>query len=292
MTPAELGIYGFVQGATEFLPVSSSAHLYALEALFAWPEAGRALAVASHTGTLAAVLLACRRQVVRLAGGALMLARGEGARAEAREALRILIGSLPLFAAGAVLAVHVPAAVLAQLPVMAAATGAGALLLLAADRGWIRLRPARPDGVAVYAFLGLMQALALVPGASRAGCVMTAARLAGWDRTAAANAALVLGLPAIAGATAVEAWGLAQSRDPGLAAAAAAVSATAFGAALAAIWLLLRWLRRRSFLPFVLYRLVLAGLLASLALAAPRTDPDVRAPPETAGAVDFRTGSA
>ena len=269
MTTLELLLYGFVQGATEFLPVSSSAHLYALEEVFAWPEAGRVLVVASHTGTLVAVVVACRRQVARLAGGLVMLGIGRGGRADAREALRILAATVPLFAVGAVVAVHVPAAALAQLPVMAAATAGGALLLLAADRGWVRVPTGRADGFAAYGLIGAMQALALIPGASRAGCVMTAARIAGWDRTAAANVAFVLGVPAIAGATAVEAWGLARHGDAGLVAAAAAVLGVACVAALAAIWLLMRWLRRRSFLPFVVYRLGLAGLLAWLALHAP-----------------------
>ncbi len=268
MTTLELWFYGFVQGATEFLPVSSSAHLYALEQLFGWPDAGRALAVASHTGTLVAVIVACRSQVARLASGLLMLALGRSDQAEAREALRILAASVPLFVAGVVVAIQVPTATLAQLPVMAAATAGGGLLLLAADRGWLRFRSGRMDGFAAYWFIGLMQALALVPGASRAGCVMTAARIAGWNRTASANVAFVLGLPAIAGATAVEAWSLAQTGDVGLVTAAATVLVVAFVAALAAIWLLMRWLRQRSFLPFVIYRFVLAGLLAWMALHA------------------------
>ncbi len=286
MSPLELWIYGLVQGATEFLPVSSSAHLFALESLLGWPESGRALAVASHAGTLAAVLLACRRQAGRILVGAWLLGRGRIDRTEVRETLLIGAASLPLFAAGAVVAAHVPAAALAQFSVMAAATGGGALLLLAADQGWIRLRPGRADRISVYAFIGAMQALALIPGASRAGCVITAARLAGWDRTASANLALVLGLPAVAGAVAVEAWRLVRADDPALTAAAAAVLVTAAGAALAAIWLLLRWLRRRSFLPFVIYRFVLAGLFASLALAAPETKP-AAAVPGAAVAVDF-----
>ncbi len=269
MTTFELLIYGFVQGATEFLPVSSSAHLYALEEIFAWPEAGRVLVVASHTGTLVAVVVACRSQVARLASGLAMLGLGRGDRAEAREALRILAATVPLFAAGAVVALQIPSATLAQLPVMAAATAGGGLLLLAADRGWLRVPAGPANGVAAYWFIGVMQVLALIPGASRAGCVMTAARMAGWDRTASANVAFVLGLPAIAGATAVEAWDLAQHGDAGLITAAATVLVVAFVAALAAIWLLMRWLQQRSFLPFVVYRFVLAGLLAWLALGAP-----------------------
>ena len=224
--------------------------------------------MASHTGTLVAVIVACRSQVVGLASGILMLARGRSDRAEAREALRILAASVPLFIAGVVVAIQVPTAMLAQLPVMAAATAGGGVLLLAADRGWLRVRAARTDGFAAYWFIGLMQVLALIPGASRAGCVMTAARIVGWDRTASANVAFVLGLPAIAGATAVEAWSLAQTGDAGLVTAAATVLVVAFVSALAAIWLLMRWLRQRSFLPFVIYRFVLAGLLAWMALHA------------------------
>ncbi len=268
MTPLELALYGLVQGATEFLPVSSSAHLYALEHLFAWPEAGRTLAVASHAGSLVALLVAFRSEVIGLGHGALLLARGQTSGPEAQEVIRIAIASLPIFAVGVVVAVLVAEAWLSLLPIMAASTAAGAVLLWAADQGWIRLAWARAGGSAAYWFIGAMQVLALIPGASRAGCVITAARIAGFDRTAAARFAFLLGLPAVGGATAVEAWRLLQAPDPVLGAAAAAVMAVAGLSALGAIHLLLRWIRYRSFTPFVLYRLALAGLLGWLAVLA------------------------
>ena len=264
MTSLELVLYGLVQGATEFLPVSSSAHLYAMERLFAWPDAGRALAVAGHAGTLLAVMAVYRREVVRLAKGALLLGQGRRDREESLEAARILVASVPIFVTGLAVAHYVPSAYLAQLPVIAAATAIGALVLLIADYGWIRLPRIRAGGLAAYWFIGAVQVLALIPGASRAGCVVTAARLAGFSRTASVEVAFLLGLPAIGGAAAVETWRLIGTGDPVLVAAAAMVMVVAFVAALGAIFLLVRWVRYRTFLPFVIYRFALAAVLGWL----------------------------
>lgn len=266
MTSLELVLYGLVQGVTEFLPVSSSAHLYAMERLFAWPDAGRALAVASHAGTLLAIGAVYRREVVRLVHGALLLGQGNRDQEESREAARILVASVPIFVTGMAVAFYVPSAYLAQLPVMAAATGIGAIVLLIADYGWIRLPRIRADGLAAYWFIGAVQVLALIPGASRAGCVVTAARLAGFSRAASVEAAFLLGLPAIGGAAAVETWRLVGTGDQVLVAAAAVVMAVAFVAALGGIFLLVRWVQYRTFLPFVIYRLALAAVLGWLSL--------------------------
>ncbi len=265
MFDLELVVYGLVQGGTEFLPVSSSAHLFALERLFDWPDTGRTLAVSAHVGTFAAVVLHYRRDVAQLFRGAVgFFDPVERKGSVSREAAGILLATIPLFFAGALVALHVPAGVLARFEVLATAMAGGAILLLCADRGWLKIE-SLPSGLPRYLFVGLMQTLALIPGMSRAGAAMTGSLIVGFNRADATRLALLLGMPAILGAGIVEGLELWDDGDPVLTWAVGIVTLVSFLAALASITLLVRWVRNRSFLPFVVYRLALAGGLVVLA---------------------------
>lgn len=259
MTPLELAVYGAAQGVTEFLPVSSSAHQFALERLFGWPEAGRTLAVAGHLGTLLAVVLHGRHDLIRLAGAAF-----RPRDPAARELAGIAVACLPLFAAGLAAALLVPARILSLPEVMAAAGAGGAVLLFLADTGRLRIRMRAPEGPAAWFVVGLVQSLALVPGMSRAGSAITGGRLLGWDRTKSTRAALLLGVPAILGAGAVEGALLWSGGDAVRAAAAGFVALVSWASAQVAIAGLVRWVRHGSFLPFIMYRLAFAGALLLL----------------------------
>ncbi len=263
MDPMQILVLAATQGATEFLPVSSSGHLALLPAVFGWPDQGLPLDVAVHFGTLGAVCAYLRRDLRRvLRALAFPGARDAAAR---RLALHLAVATCPVAVAG--LAVFVAAGdALRDAEVIAWATIGFGLLLYAADRAGAAAR--RLDGMTVWdaVGIGVCQVFALIPGASRAGVTITAARLLGFDRREAARFSMLLSIPTVLAAAALAATGLARAdaaawRDAALAA------ALAFAAALVAIALLMKWLRRSGFAPFVVWRLVLgAALLAWLHL--------------------------
>lgn len=265
-----LAVLALVQGVTEFLPISSSAHLVLTRA--AWtglgleapppdPVGELALDVALHVGTLAAVALYFRRDLAQLivGGVALLGGRRDG---PARLAWLVLVATVPAFFAGALLKDFISGN-LRGLEVIAWTTLIFGLALGWADR---RATDLRLDALSWKGalFVGAAQAAALVPGVSRSGVAMTAGRWLGLDRQEAARFALLLALPTIAGAGALAGLDLYQA-DAALGADAAIGAVLAFFAAYAAIWLMMRWLRNASFLPFVIYRVALGLVLLWLA---------------------------
>jgi undecaprenyl-diphosphatase len=267
-------VLALVQGITEFLPISSSGHLVltwqVLDAQ-GWATPGQSdgdrliLDVAVHLGTLLAVVCYFRRDVGEMAAGLAGLATGrrnEGTRL----AGLVLIATVPILLAGVALKDRITEHLRGE-AVIAWATIGFALLLYLADRtGALARRLSRMrfgDAVVV----GTMQILALVPGTSRAGITMTAARFLGYDRQEAARFSLLLAIPAILGAGALTGLDLYQSGNLRLGLDALIAASLAFLAALAAIWLMMRWLARASFTPFVVYRLFLGGVLLWLIYA-------------------------
>ncbi|MCG8354674.1 MAG: undecaprenyl-diphosphate phosphatase [Kiloniellales bacterium] len=265
-----LVILAAVQGVTEFLPISSSGHLELTWRVMGDPNLSEnpglapdserlILFVAVHLGTLFAVALYFWRDVAALIGGGLRLLIGRGGPA-ARLAGCIVVGSLPLAAAGFLLK-DVLLESLYNLQVIAWATIGFAVLLYLGDRLGMTVRKVDHLTLGGAFVLGLAQALALIPGTSRSGITMTAARFFGFERAEAARISLLLAIPAILGASLLgglelyETGNLRLGRDAGLAA------ALAFGTALIAIALMMAWLRRASFTPFVIYRLGLGAVL-------------------------------
>ncbi len=252
---------GIVQGLTEFLPISSSAHLILVRELFGW-DAGTAevmFDVACHLGTLLAVLVYFRRDILELAAaapGALACRGGDAAR----EGRLILLATVPVVPLGLLLSGHIDR--LRSPAVVAAALAAGAIAMLWADRGRAGPRRASSLSVVEALVLGCGQAAALVPGVSRSGAVITAALLLGMSRPEAARFAFLLGIPAIAGG------GMQAARmlgGEGLAAHGPVLLAglvTSGVVGYLAVAGLLRYLARRSLAVFAWYRLGVAAVLA------------------------------
>lgn len=262
MTLLHLAIVALVQGITEFLPVSSSGHLVLIPLLTGWPDQGLAIDVAAHAGSLAAVLAWFRRDVAGLAGAGLAVLRGR-AHPDRRLLWMLATASLPAVAAGALLNAAAES-LFRGLEVIAWTMTLGAVLLYAADRLGARVRRLDSLGLRDALLIGAAQAFALVPGASRAGMTVTAARALGFARTDAARFSMLLSIPVILGACALQAFDLTDAggapwRDVVLAAALSGL------AAFAAIGALMRWLARASFAPLVAYRLALGLLLLALA---------------------------
>lgn len=266
MDVLQLVLLALIQGVTEFLPISSSAHLILPAQLLGWADQGLAFDVAVHVGTLAAVLVYFRALLLRLAGGALAALRARRGTEELRLIGLLMLGTGPIVLAGPLLADAVEHH-LRSTAVIAATTIAFGLLLLHADRkpragdlGALRWRGALAIGVA--------QALALVPGTSRSGITMTAGLYLGLSRAEAARFSFLLSIPAIAGAGVFETRDLLQSGTPVPWGQLALGSGLAFGAALTVITLFLAVIERSGMLPFVLYRLALGLLLIALLVAA------------------------
>jgi undecaprenyl-diphosphatase len=278
-----LAILALIQGITEFLPISSSGHLIGARAILDQTEMmdghlslGQELAfdVAVHLGTLVAVLIYFRRDIAMVCLGLIDLPAGRKTE-RGGLALNLIVASLPIILAGylgknlieTMLRDHDIAII-----VVAVATGFFGIVLYLADRIGSRLRTSGRgrENISVGAalFIGLAQSLALVPGTSRSGITITAARLLGLDRTLATRFSMLLSVPAILGAGVLLGRDVVRAGDFAFGADALWAMALAFAAALIAIRFLMLWVARASFTPFVLYRIVLAGVLLTAALAA------------------------
>lgn len=254
-------VLALVQGITEFLPISSSAHLILTPVLLGVPDQGQQFDIAVHVGTLVAVCLYFWRDVLQLPVGTLHLLGKRRQSPQAKLALHVLLGSIPVIIAGLVMHEIMPDGLRSELVIALTTIGFG-LLLGVAD--WIGAKRKSLGGMDRLdaLLIGASQILALIPGTSRSGITMTTARLAGYTREEAARFSLLLSIPAIAGAgtlgliDAIQNGSLRLGLDLGLAALLSCL------AALAAIAVMMRWLSKASFMPFVIYRLVLGiGLL-------------------------------
>lgn len=274
MSILEAIVLGIVQGLTEFLPVSSTAHLRLVPAVLGWNDPGAAYSAVIQTGTLAAVCLALRHDILEILRGTFAAVRAGRplSTPESRLAWLIVVGTIPIVAAGFAFKDLIRGEARRLEVVLAALVTATAAMALAE---FVVLRRARRgfgggrDGLEQVTVTdglvtGLAQALALVPGTSRSGVTISAGMLAGLDRRTAARFSFLLSLPAVAAAAMLEAW---QQRDEILgsgpqAVALAVGTITAGVVGYAAVRWLLRMLTGHTLWPFIVYRLCLAGLLA------------------------------
>jgi len=252
-------VLGIVQGLTEFLPVSSSAHLILIPWLLKWREdPGLAFDVVLHLGTLLALIVFYWREWLEMA---MSLVNGD--RVRHRLLFLLIVASVP----GAIIGVLLEkqAETIFRSPVLIAVTLATlGLILWTADAFGSKKRKIGDLTLVDALLIGLSQALAIIPGVSRSGATITTARFLGIDRADAANFSFLMATPIIAGAGLLEArkffhsgltaqlgWGLAASAVFGL---------------IAIVWLL-RYVRTHTYRPFAIYRIVLAVIVVAVALA-------------------------
>ena len=258
-------ILALVQGLTEFLPISSSGHLLFAHELLghdsrdAWAE-NLSLDIAVHVGTLAAVLLYFRKDVMSMITGVFKSNETPSALSGRKLALYVIIGSLPVVIAGFILYALAPP-FLRSLEIMAWMTLIFGIVLGVADK----LVPPEKEFDRLTlkdAFLiGLAQILALIPGTSRSGITMTAARFLGFDRQAAARFSLLLAIIAISGAGILGGADIFLSGNLTIGFDILLATLFAFVSGWAAIAVMMKWLERSSFMPFVIYRVILASAL-------------------------------
>ena len=201
-------VLGVVQGLTEFLPISSTAHLKVVPVLLGWGDPGVAVTAVIQLGSIAAVIGFFRQDLRAVAGGLWTAARqGDWQAPEARLGLAIALGTVPILIAGLAIKLLVEdfdQSPLRSLPSIGAVSIAMALLLALAEHLGRRRRLLADVRVHDGLLVGLAQALALIPGVSRSGSTLTASLFDGWCRADAARFSFLLGIPAISLAGLVE----------------------------------------------------------------------------------------
>ena len=260
-------ILAVIQGITEFLPISSSGHLILVPKLTGLADQGLMLDVAVHVGTLMAVILYFWRDVFGMARALFRIFRHivNHRRLDAEFWLfcKLVLATLPVIGAGFYVNKYMGAD-LRTLEIIGWATLCFGILLFVADKINMTVRKMEHISFGGAFFIGLMQAISLVPGTSRAGITMTAARFLGVERQDAARFSLLLSIPTIIGAGVLKGYELSESADKVLFYDVLTVTGLSFIFALMAISLLMVWLRRASFTPFVIYRILLGGVLLGI----------------------------
>jgi undecaprenyl-diphosphatase len=260
-------VLGVVQGLTEFLPISSSAHLRLIGEVFGWDDPGAAFTAITQIGTEAAVLLYFRKDIARIIVAWLgSLAGRRKGDPDARMGWLIIVGSIPIVVLGLLFQDRIETT-LRDLRIVAITLVAFALVLFWADRVGAKRRELRDLTVGHGIAFGFAQAAALVPGVSRSGGTITMGLFLGYSRAAAARYSFLLAVPAVLGSGFFQVYealtgdvaGEGVSWGP-----TALATVIAFGVGLTVIAWLLRYLDRGSFTPFVVYRVVLGLLVLAL----------------------------
>lgn len=260
MTLLQIVVLAIIQGLTEFLPVSSSAHLILGSKVFGWPDQGLVFDVATHLGTLLAVLVYFRHELSEMLQAWLKPARSEQDRRHRSMGVFLVLASLPALLVGALVAEQVEQH-LRDVRVIAWATiGFGLLLWLAHVIG-PRTRELERMTLKSALCIGLAQVLAMIPGTSRSGITITAARLLGFTPDAAARFSFLLAIPIIAAAGGYGALRVATGDTEiqwGQFLLAVTLAAVAGWVCIAAF---LALLERVGLMPFVIYRLLFGATL-------------------------------
>ena len=252
-----LFVLALIQGITEFLPISSSGHLILLPKLAGIPDQGQVIDVAVHIGTLLAVVIYFLADVRIAAAGTLRLLRGKVDTQGAFLALCLLVATIPVVLVGLALNLSGIDEMLRSVAVIGWTMLIFGIVLYWADQRGPEIKADTDWTLRDALVMGLWQAVALIPGTSRSGITITAARQLGYARTDAAKLSMLMSIPTIAasglllGAEVVRDADMAAARDGGIAA------LLAFGSALLALAVMMRLLRSVSFTPYVIYRIIL-----------------------------------
>ena len=259
-------VLGLVQGITEFLPISSSAHIFVVSQLLGWLDPGAAFTAVSQIGTELAVIVFFRRDIARIISAWTQSLFKPALRSgiDARMGWYIIVGTIPIAVIGLIFSHQIETAARNLWLVSGTLIGFGIILGVADALGRHRLALANlnaKDGI----LFGLGQALALIPGVSRSGATISTGLMLGYTREAAARYAFLLAIPAVVASGLYEATKIGS--DPTVEWGPTILATViAFVTGFAVIAWLLRWVSTRSYLPFVIYRIALGLLLIILLL--------------------------
>lgn len=263
METIQIVILAIVQGLTEFLPISSSAHLILVPVILKWPDQGLAFDVAMHVGSLAAVMFYFRHEIVTMTAAWFGSVFKQQHNQDSRLAWWVILGTIPAVIVGLLFKDIIETDLRSPLVIAWATIGFGVLLGLA-DKVQRHTRNEHSLSVKDVVIVGCFQALALIPGTSRSGITMTAGLFLGLNRDAAARFSFLLSIPLIIASGLFKTKDLIESSVPVewdlllLAVGLSAVSAWI------CIHFFLRLINRVGMMPFVIYRLVLGVVLLYL----------------------------
>lgn len=259
----QIVVLALVQGITEFLPISSSGHLLLVPLVMGWKDQGVLTDVMVHMGSFLAVVVYFWRDCVNLLLGTIDMLRGR-MNAWGRLAMLIVIGTIPAVIFGVVLDKMGFMDAVRQMPQIVAWNSIifGSLLYIC-DRFGLTIRRMSDMSLMPAIIIGVAQAIAIIPGTSRSGITMTAARALGFERPEAARFAFLLGIPAIAGAGVLK-LGEAASGGETITFGMILTMVLTFFVALGTITVLMKMVRYMSFLPFAVYRILLGAVLLGL----------------------------
>lgn len=272
----QLFVLAAIQGITEFLPVSSSGHLVLVSKFSDWPDQGLLMDVAVHVGTLMAVMLYFYQDLAIMTGAVFRSFKQISTRRpldpEFWLVWKLVVATIPVVLAGYLMNTYLDDA-FRSLEVIGWTTLGFGILLLLSDKLNMTIRSVEHITFLGAFVIGLFQILALIPGTSRAGITMTAARFQGVERQDAARFSLLLSMPVIAAAGTLKGLELYRSGNDILLREALTAGAMSFGFALVAITFLMVWLKRASFTPFVIYRVIVGVFLLFIAYKFPELWP-------------------
>jgi undecaprenyl-diphosphatase len=262
----EAVVLGVVQGLTEFLPISSSAHIFVVAQLFGWSDPGAAFTAVSQIGTELAVLIYFRKDLIRIVSSWWSATRRgiKPTDIDGRMGWYIILGTIPIAVIGFLFAHQIETAA-RNLWLVAGTLIVFGVILGLADRFGQKIKSLSDLRIRDGLLFGLGQALALIPGVSRSGATITTGLALGYSREAATRYSFLLAIPAVLGSGFYEATKIGQENNVSWGPTILA-TVIAFGIGYAVIAWLLRWVSTHSFAPFVAYRIVL-GLILALLLA-------------------------
>jgi undecaprenyl-diphosphatase len=272
ISPGQAVVYGVVQGLTEFLPISSTAHLRIVPAFLKWDDPGAAFTAVIQLGTMAAVVLYFWRELLQVTVAwmrGLVDKSGRGSL-EYRMGWYLILATIPVGVFGLVFSHQIETGG-RNLWLIATALIVMAIVLFIAERRGLRNRDEEDITTQDAIVVGAAQALALVPGVSRSGATITAGLFQGLDRVAAARFSFLLSVPAVVASGLFEARKIGGAGAPGMGVTVVA-TVISFAVGLASIAWLIRYVSKHSTFIFIGYRIVLGvvlfGLLAGGAISA------------------------
>lgn len=261
MTDLHLMLLSALQGLTEFLPVSSSGHLILFSKFTSFPDQGLALDIAVHVGSILAVMIYFSETIWQIIKGLLKTRFIPSfANQGAQTFWLVVVGTLPIIAVGYLLKETGMEWARSTKLIGWTILGYG-LLLFIADKWGMTIREIKHLGIWDAFLIGCAQCLALIPGTSRSGITITMARFLSMERREAAKFSMLLSIPAIVAAAALVALEMYQQQNLSEILYAIDGITYSFIASIIAIYIVMWWLKKSTFLPFVIYRVILGTIL-------------------------------
>ena len=258
-------ILGLIQGITEFLPISSSAHLIIAPYLFNFENQGLVIDVCLHIGTLLAVIFYFRKEVFDYLIAIPKLFSSENSQ-ETRSLKNLIIATIPIVLAGGLIFILDLTHLLRNLQVIGLATIFFGILLYFADIKSDQTNNLSSIGFKQVFIIGCSQILAIIPGTSRAGIIYTTSRFYRISRVEAAKFSMLLSIPTILISSFIPLIEILNKKDVAFTGDAIAAVLVAFITAMFAIKFLIKWVSSHTMLPFVIYRIVLGSVMLIVAV--------------------------